>query len=164
MHLPSCPAALGNLLNYTYSRNPNKTFMWNTQPMNFSAAEAYCNERGGHLASFANLAEQKDVETALKDVGLLLPTFHTAYWMGMQSDVWPTFYWLDNVTPNPSKNSYQHWGTYRVGTSTIPEPNNIAGTETCGAGNLTQSYGGASGWSDVDCNRRLPFMCTIMGE
>jgi hypothetical protein len=129
--------------------------------MNWSAAEQFCNDQGGHLASFGSIGEQKDAELYFQNQGLLLPTFHTAYWLGLQSDVWPKFYWVDNVTPNPEGTAYKHWGAYVVSGRNLSEPNNLAGTETCGAGNLTQSYGQASGWADADCNLKLPFMCRI---
>ncbi len=97
--------------------------------------------------------------------GLLLPTFHKAYWIGLQSDVWPRFYWLDNITPNPDiSGAYKHWGAFVSGGRNISEPNNIAGSETCGAGNMTQSYAQAAGWADADCNLKLPFMCELRRE
>ena len=161
---PPPPPPPGPLRTFNSTLKPGYQYIWNTQPMNFSAAEQYCNDNGGHLAAYRTLAEQKDAETYFKSNGLLLPTFHRAYWIGLQSDVWPKFYWLDSVTPNPSSSTYQHWGTYSMGGKSIPEPNNIVGTETCGAANLTQSYSAAAGWSDVDCSRKLPFMCLVMRE
>ena len=32
--------------------------------------------------------------------GLLLAKSHQAYWMGLTADLWPFFYWTDNVTPS----------------------------------------------------------------
>lgn len=159
---PPRAAALAPLKLYNSSISKGSQFLWNTLPMNFSAAQQYCNDQGGHLASFVSLPEQRDVEQYLINQGLLLPTFHTAYWIGLQSDVWPRFYWLDNITPSPDTfGAYKHWGAFMQGGKNVTEPNNLAGSETCAAGNLTQSYGQASGWADADCNIKLPFMCKI---
>jgi hypothetical protein len=43
----------------------------------------------------------------------------------------------------------------------ITEPNNITGTEMCGLGNYSQTYGSAWGWADADCSTRAPFICKV---
>ena len=59
----------------------------------------------------------------------------------------------------PSGATYMHWGRDGL----VPEPSNSTGGELCGVSNLTQTYGGAWGWSDTRCNISAPFMCRSMG-
>jgi hypothetical protein len=35
--------------------------------------------------------------------GLLLASYHKSYWMGLTADLWPFFFWTDNVTPSGSR-------------------------------------------------------------
>jgi hypothetical protein len=44
------------------SQRSNVTYMLSTATASHAAAEAACRQRGGHLASYASLAEQADVE------------------------------------------------------------------------------------------------------
>jgi hypothetical protein len=60
------------------------------------AAEQYCNDLGGHLASWNSQAEQTEIENYWVGAGLLLPLFHKMYWMGAyltDEDIWPGFRW-----------------------------------------------------------------------
>ncbi len=41
--------------------------------------------------------------------GWLIPTFHKAYWLGLEARKWPDFRWLDG-SPSPSLHNYVHWG------------------------------------------------------
>jgi hypothetical protein len=61
--------------------------------MDFEEAEAYCQTQNGHLASFTNLKEQVSVEAFLIDLGVLLPGYHTMYWIGLNASTWPAFRW-----------------------------------------------------------------------
>lgn len=48
---------------YTYTSNTTRhTYILNTNYMNASAAQQYCNDSGGHLAGWDNRAEQSEVE------------------------------------------------------------------------------------------------------
>jgi hypothetical protein len=42
-----------------------------------------------------SLAEQQEVEDYFQTLGVLLPTFHKQYWVGLTSSnqTWPTFNW-----------------------------------------------------------------------
>jgi hypothetical protein len=78
----------------TYSNpnsNPPKSYTFNANPMTYDEAEAYCQSVNSHLASFATLQEQSMVESFLIDLGVLLPGFHTMYWIGLNTSVWPAF-------------------------------------------------------------------------
>jgi hypothetical protein len=70
------------------------------------------------------------------------------------------FNWTDSSIRPPSGATYMHWGRDGL----VPEPSNSTGSELCGVANLTQTYGGAWGWSDTRCNISAPFMCRSMGE
>jgi hypothetical protein len=63
--------------------------------------------KGGHLASFGSLKEQKDVESWMQASFLLLPNFHKVYWIGLKSSEfdWPLFRWLD-----ATKSGFSNWG------------------------------------------------------
>jgi hypothetical protein len=100
------------------------------------------------------------VEAFYTDQGYLLPPFHKAYWIGLNSSSWPSFRWLDGL-PAPSSSGYVHWGT------TVPdgikEPNNASPkrNEMCAAANYSQAFDSpmAWGWADQPCATQLPFMC-----
>jgi hypothetical protein len=71
------------------------TYVLNTQRMDFAAAEQYCNDQGGHLASWGSSAEQTEVEQWFTAQGFLFPDCHLSYWIGLKTDQWPNFYWTD---------------------------------------------------------------------
>jgi hypothetical protein len=83
---------------------PNKT----TQ----AYAEQSCNDLGGHLAYFSNLAEQQEVEQYHISNGYLLPTYTPAYWIGMRTNKtgWPRFDWLQRVTFAQPNRDNDRWG------------------------------------------------------
>ncbi len=58
---PSPPAAPGTA-SYT-APSTGATYIVNTKPATFAAAEAFCNRNGGHLASYTSLEEQNETET-----------------------------------------------------------------------------------------------------
>jgi hypothetical protein len=73
----------------------NYTYCINTMPMGFDAAEAYCNTLGGHLPSYLNADEQREVETNYTRLGYLIGPSQLYYWMGLtgQGVGWPNFRW-----------------------------------------------------------------------
>jgi hypothetical protein len=91
--------------------------------------------------------------------GYLLPTFHKQYYIGLRVAERPWFRWTEPYY-ELSQESYQHWGA--EGSS--QEPNNRFPPEDCGAATAAQSFGDAWGWSDVNCTRRLVFVCKILRE
>jgi hypothetical protein len=79
---------------------PNKTSQ--------AVAEATCNQQGGHLAYYASLAEQQEVEQYYISNGYLFPTYTPAYWLGMRTNRtgWPHFDWLQRTgTTQPNRNN-----------------------------------------------------------
>lgn len=48
------------MFNFTSTIN-NSTYYLNTNPMAFEGAEAFCNDKGGHLVSYGSAVEQKEV-------------------------------------------------------------------------------------------------------
>ena len=44
------------------SPTTNDTYIFNNTPHNFIQAEQTCNDQGGHLVTYMNHAEQKEVE------------------------------------------------------------------------------------------------------
>jgi hypothetical protein len=58
---PRPPAAPGTA-SFT-APSSGATYVVNTKPATFDAAEAFCNRNGGHLASFKSLEEQNETET-----------------------------------------------------------------------------------------------------
>jgi hypothetical protein len=91
------------------------------------------------------------------------PTIRRTYWIGLKTNSWPDFQW---VATNSSP-VYMHWGTYIADLDPpTPEPNNLAGQEFCGGANSSEAWGAeqAFGWSDEDCEMRLPFMCKVASE
>jgi hypothetical protein len=79
----------------------NTTYILNTKKMNFSQAESYCNDNGGHLASWNNREEQMEVEQHFINAGVLFPHCHQIYWMGLRAKNWPRFNWLDSLLMSP---------------------------------------------------------------
>jgi hypothetical protein len=119
--------------------------------LSFDDAENNCRKNGSHLISYSNTSMQQTVETSLIDGGLLLPSFHKSYWIGLNTtavdwkDVWR---WTDN-RPYIANKTYQNWGMYQPGT--LQEPNNITAEEFCAAANSSQPVGPTWGWSDTGC-------------
>jgi hypothetical protein len=61
---------------FSYSSPMNATYVLNTNPLPQAAAEQFCRDRGGHLASFTTFQEQVEVEAWFAQQGYLLPAYH----------------------------------------------------------------------------------------
>jgi hypothetical protein len=158
---PVPAAVLGPQGKYV-SPTTNQTYLLNTKLMNFSEAELYCNDNGGHLVSYLSQAEQYEIESAFQNLGVFFPLYHTQYWLGLFStaDTWPRFTWFDfNAPPPDEPGAYAHWGTVKQGM--IKEPNNLTTSELCAVANYSQSYSFVYGWSDANCSLLLPAMCKV---
>jgi hypothetical protein len=81
----------------------NTTYILNTRKQNFSTAEQFCNDNGGHLASWATKDKQIEVEQAFIKMGVLFPECHKTYWMGLRARTWPRFSWLDSLLGAPGE-------------------------------------------------------------
>ena len=92
--------------------------------------------------------------------GFLLPGYHGNYWLGLRALGWPAFGWVDPVVPQPSEETYSHWGS----DGDRAEPNNLMPQESCGAGNYSEAYDGIFGWADTRCTNSFVFMCKVMRE
>jgi hypothetical protein len=88
-------------------------------------------------------------------MGHLFPTFNPFYWIGLRTQGWPEFMFIDRAE---LLEGYAHWGTVPNGPN---EPNNINGTEFCAGANFTEFFDGAWGWSDELCTLKAPFVCKI---
>jgi hypothetical protein len=75
----------------TYANPNGKSYTFNASPMTFEDAEQYCQTQNSHLTSYASLAEQSAAESFFIDLGVLLPGYHTFYWMGLNTSRWPAF-------------------------------------------------------------------------
>jgi hypothetical protein len=112
------------------------------------------------------------VEIYFTELGVLLPEFHKAYWIGLQipeydiTRQWPYFVWEDGSPPpstagNPS-NNYANWGQMTMADGLVrDEPNNIHPPEFCGVANYTQTTAEAWAWSDQNCEDRHVFICKL---
>ena len=130
------------------------TYRLNTQPATWFDAQQACNDQGGHLAAWASQEEQTDVENAFLKMGVLLPSYHRNYWMGLNTTMWPLFYWVDPLVPQTdSPKAYVNWA--------LGEPNNMNAPEFCGSGDLTRTRMGAAGWADMNCQNGLVYICKI---
>jgi hypothetical protein len=96
----------------------------------------------------------------------MFPAYHKFYWMGLKYNEALSlrgdrvYKWIDQLIDGPSR--YKHWGlTVLEDGNVLQEPNNIAGNEDCGGGNVTQQYGSpvAYAWGDESCSQRFAFMC-----
>ena len=79
----------------------NTTYILNTRKLNFTFAERFCNDQGGHLASWNSKAEQIEVEQYFIKAGVLFPECHKTYWMGLSAKIWPRFTWKDSLLAAP---------------------------------------------------------------
>jgi hypothetical protein len=101
--------------------------------------------------------EQNLVENAFLKMGVLLPSYHKNYWMGLNTTMWPVFMWVDPLVPQTdSKGAYSNWAT--------GEPNNQNAPEFCGSGDLQRTRMGAAGWADMNCNTDLAYICKMPCE
>jgi hypothetical protein len=141
--------------------NTGYTFVFHDEPLTFNDAQATCLSDGGSLVTYDTLAKQRDIESVFARRSLL-NNRTDFYWMGLYvapyTD-WPQFVWLNGL-PGPNNFTYNHWGTYKPGTHL--EPNNVFPPELCSGGNATESFGGAYGWGDENCERMFPFICEVV--
>lgn len=80
------------------SKNTGNMFTINTAAVSQAEAQQQCNNIGAHLAAYASLEEQAEVETQLAAAGYLLPAYHKSYWIGLRSAVLynpDAFKWID---------------------------------------------------------------------
>jgi hypothetical protein len=153
------------------SNRTGATYRLNVEPLEQAAAEGACNAAGGHLVSYASLAEQYEAEQFFLNKGLLLPSHHLSYWIGLSAgSSWPNFKWMDNVTPSPGLGSaFSGWGALTFANKSaapLKEPNNYSFNwtrldESCAAANSSQAFNNAWGWSDAQCSLKLPSMCKV---
>jgi hypothetical protein len=165
---------------YTYKSNTTgHGYLLSTAAAEFAAAEGYCNSKGGHLVSYSNETEQQEVERFFFDYGVLLPGYHTFYWLGLSTNdtLWPAFSYIDGLpAPNATTGTYANWGNYSdpldvmIENGTEPEPNNwLLPPENCAGANYTQlGFDGSSSgpwpWADTNCSQSWPFMCKMLRE
>jgi hypothetical protein len=146
---------------YYYNSTRGSTFIYNTTATRWQDAEQSCRDNGGHLVTHTSFKEQAEVESYYIGAGLLLPSYHRFYWMGLKAELWPTFSWADR-SPGPNGSTYEHWGRYMPGND--PEPNNYElPPENCGGANYTEAFGNplAWGWADYSCDQAFTFMCKM---
>ena len=113
----------------------------------------------------SKLSEQVEVEQYFVESGLIIPSFHKFYWLGLRTELWPNFTWVDR-SAGPDAGTYEHWGRY-ISLGNEPEPNNYdAPPEYCGGANWTESFGNPSawGWADYNCDQPFVSMCKLSSE
>jgi hypothetical protein len=167
--MPARPAVNST---YRFSSNATKSsYILSTIAASFDAAEAYCNSQGAHLAAYSSPAEQSRVERFYFDYGVILPGYHTFYYIGLNvtaNMTWPDFTFIDGTpAPNASNGTYVNWGNYSADPTsslTIPEPNNLVPPEHCAGANYTESSNVPWQWSDTNCNSAWPFLCELLRE
>jgi hypothetical protein len=111
----SPPLAAPTAFYYTNNAT-NNTYILNQTMTDFSTADKWCNDKGGHLAAWRSLPEQQDAERYYVGKGWLLPTYHKGYWMGLTSSTsrWPRYNWTEPGLKPPTGATYVHWGRYEV--------------------------------------------------
>ncbi len=97
-----------------------------------------------------------------------MPGANPQYWLGLESDSWPTFEWSDIMVPSPAqRGGYSNWGTlYSPGDAVQQyraEPNNQVPPEVCAVGNHTQGSGKPFtwAWADANCVNKYVSICRI---
>ncbi len=55
--------------------------------------------------------EQVEVEQYYVGAGLIIPAYHKFYWLGLSTQLWPDFKWVDG-SKGPDADSYEHWGRW----------------------------------------------------
>lgn len=74
------------------SRITGTSFYFNGSAAKQADAQAACLAAGGHLATYASMEEQAEVEEHYVTTGHLLPACQRAYWLGYKyAGVWPDF-------------------------------------------------------------------------
>ena len=97
-------------LSMTYiSPSSGSVFTLNTTALTQAEAQKACNRFGAHLAVYTSSQEQNEVEAYFASNGYLLPTFHKAYWLGLQMRGGSTaFSFLDASI----QTTYLNWGLW----------------------------------------------------
>ncbi len=90
--------------------------------------------------------------------GFIFPTFNSFYWIGLRTQSWPNFIFIDRLDGG----SYSNWGTMLD--PLLDEPNNLNNNEFCAGANFTQLKGSTWGWSDELCTHKAAFVCKIRRE
>ena len=119
-----------------WEQNGDNCYLWSTNEKNWSDAEEFCVNEGGHLASVTSDAIEEYVMEEMNIKGL------NAIWIGgtdiHQEGVWQ---WTDNMP-------WEFTSWYGA------EPNNKGGNEDC----LEMVQGG--GWNDQSCHEEFRFLCS----
>ena len=119
-----------------WEQNGDNCYLWSTNEKNWSDAEEFCVNEGGHLASITSDAINSYVREGIS--GHL--------WIGgndiHQEGVWQ---WTDNMPWE-----FTAWDQ--------GEPNNSGGNEDC---LVIWGYSGSGySWNDGHCHRELRFLCS----
>jgi hypothetical protein len=74
----------------------NYTYILRTEAKTFNDAEAWCNDRGGHVVVYKDQGEQEDVERHFIEANELLVPYRFTYWIGARAaasgaNAWPNF-------------------------------------------------------------------------
>lgn len=128
---PACPDCLA-------VDGPRQGQTWHIcyAPRTWAQARARCHELGGELASITNEAEHTAYLRAT------LGLHWTSWWLGLSDQAEEgTFVWSDG---EPA--TFTRWSS--------GEPNDAGGREDC-----AQLVPWSGRWNDIDCARRLPFVC-----
>ena len=133
--------------------------------MTWRQAEEHCAKMSalGTLVQYPSMAKQLEIEAAYTRKGWLRNGLTPLYWMGLRVSPyleWPAFVWPNGMSLDDL--DYEHWGTFLPGSHR--EPNNIFPPEHCACANQTESFEGAFGWADVQCNTLMPYICEIPCE
>ena len=145
--------------NYTSPKTGNKYYMV-SNPANGLAAEVNCNVLGGHLVQYSSAMEQQEVEQAFIKQGGLIGAHHGVYWLGLQTQAYPEFHWLDRTALPPSNRTYARWSP--------GEPGPQTDLNFCATANASNAWGaGASagtapwGWQSHDCTQEAVYICEV---
>ena len=113
-----------------------RTFCAHTMPLSWADAERACVERGGHLATFVSLSENKAIASALgSPVGV-----GGTFWFGLTEPQPHRWVWVTTEAPT--------FGNWAPG-----EPND-AGGEDCAEWSSSTGL-----WNDLSCDKTLPYVC-----
>jgi hypothetical protein len=135
------------------SLKTNTTYTINVSPMTQAEAADFCASQGGHPVYYTSLAEQQEVEAWFTKQGVLIPSYHQLYWLGLTTYNWPNFQTLDKSLPQPSRLSYTHWAE--------SEPKD---GQQCAGAHVNLAYGNAWGWMDADCSSKGVALCRALSE
>jgi hypothetical protein len=171
------PGPPPNMFEYISPRT-NLRYRLYTELVNYSSAATTCQNTGGFLATYWEVADQVETETYFLKPNMLNPIYYWRYWMGLNTTNWNpnTFFWQDGFTPGPVKSQghYTNWGTYRDFWNpdlTTQEPDNMFPPELCGTadyremrsvGNVSGVESQAFGWADNNCTANWPYICKYL--